>query len=221
MGYLVSQIQDKVRPELLRRIPLPNLKLITDDEFIDIINRTQSDLNRLAQIHWERYYAETTDQETNYEMARPVLEVAYFYYEDDDWGDQRFTWVNDVIVLKEAPAADIQMDIRYLGDTLDVDAVTDEIDIPDEILSDFLSIVKTAALIQFSDLPRDEYDKELEYRAEKIKSMRPRRGTLPDKGIFRYWIGIVDHDDHVYDITGQWVSNDSVVYDGTDYIFVD
>jgi hypothetical protein len=220
MAYLVNEIQNKVRPELRRRIPIETISLITDTEFFDIINRVQRDINVNCDINWERYHEECTVAETNYELAGKILKINYFSYEAADWKDQRFTYIDDVIVLETAPDDTFQMDIRYLRDTGDLSSVTDEIDLPDQIMSDFIDLVRTLALVRFSDKPQEIYDGELLQKTTKIRMMFTRRGTLPDKGVFKY-SPISTKSGHTYDITDQWVSSDSVVYDGSEYIFVE
>jgi len=218
MAYLVNEIQNKVRAELRRKLPFETLPLITNEEFYDICNRVQRDINIRAEVHWERYYQDATADETNYEMAGKILKVVYFYYESSDYADQRYTYIDDVIVLKTAPSA-VQLDIRYLRDTGDISGPTDEIDLPDNLMSDFIDLVRTLSMIRFGDMPQERYDAELEAKIPMIKMQLPRRGALPDKGVLRYDPS-GERNDFKYVITNNWVSADSVVYDGSNYIFI-
>ena len=215
----VGDIQDKLRPWALRKLDRENFDKIMDDELIDAINGVAQDLNEQAEIHSERYNNTTVKGETNYEMQGVILKVYYFRYEDADWKDQRWTFVEDVIVLKNEPGSDdINMDIHYLRQIEYVTNVkTDEVDLPSEVLLDFLDLLKVKLLVDWGDLPPEEYQQRLLYYAQKARQKLPTRAAN-NYGVFSHWLG---RDDTKYDITDQWVSQDSVTVDASgNYYFV-
>ena len=208
----VGEIKEKLRPWAYRKLDQQNFDKIKDDELIDAINLVAQDLNERAEIRKERYNKNAVLGETNYEMQGDILKVYYFYYKDDDWKKQRWTWVGDVIVLKNPPSSnDVEMDIRYLRQVEPVtNTDTDEIDLPAEVLLDFLDLLKTKLLVDFGDAENEIYQARLEFVVRKILMKLPERG-LVDKTTFSYYLGI--NDGSKYDITDFWVSQDSVTVD--------
>lgn len=216
-----SEIKEKLRPWALRNLPEKDWQWIDDDELVDKCNIVARRLNSKAELRQERYNNNTTSGETNYEMAGDILEVYLFLYKDaSTYKDQRYTWVGDVIVLKEEPDGEIEMDIRYLRDIEEItNSNLDEVDLPPEGLDGFLQLLKKKWLLDIGVIHEDEFERELMRVAAEVQERMPRLG-IRDTRIFRHTRGLMT-DDTLYDITDHRLSQDSVTVDvDGDYIFL-
>ena len=148
MSITYQNLNDRLRPFLLAKLDKGVLDLLVDADFLRKYNQVSSDLNSRGFIRTERYYKKTgtTNAEdtelTNYKLAGDILKVMSFKFEDTTCDDQYYTFINDRIVLKVAPGDGIQMDIYWLRDVEDIEELTDEIDLPDEIVDDFEELIK-------------------------------------------------------------------------------
>ena len=227
MAISKSTVEERLRPFILRSVDKDVIGLLTDDEFLGMYNDVAKDLNEMAEIRVENYYRECStdsaedDNLTNYLTQRPILKVFSFKYEDEDWASQIWTWDidsngNGVIVLKTAPASGVQMDIWYLGDLEDVTDDSDEIDLPDNLLPEYLSLLKKRILADYTD-QNVEYEKWLDYYAEKAR-MKTEDRMVDRTRLRRSWLGLTG-DDHKYEIDKQWVSSGDNTYTDDDGIF--
>jgi len=218
MPFTVADAQERVQFWMLRTFQPDALHNFKDSEFLAILNQVARDMNSRVSLWIERYYKTTTDGETNYELQGKILQVLYFGYENYLWEDQYYSFVEDVIVLKESPAGDIQMDIRYLRDAENVALLTDEIDLPDHVISDFIDLVKIRLKVDFGVENEILYHEFL--NAWAIKSAGKLHIKPLKTGTFRYW-ALPELGDDQYDITDNYVSQDSVVMDVEgDYHFI-
>ena len=215
MAISKTTIETRLRPFLLRSVDTEVIGLLTDTEFVGMFNDVAKDLNESAEIRVERFFKKTnsTNAEnaalTNYLTQRIMLKVFSFKYEDVSWVDQIWTYTTNslntgsLIVLKTAPTSAIQLDVWYLGDLSDVTDDSDEIDLPDNLLVEFLELVKKRILADYTD-QNVEYEKWLDYYAQKARMKTENR--MMDQGkLRRSWLGMTG-DDHVYEIDSQWVS---------------
>lgn len=218
MILLVGEVKDRIQTWALRNFDPEVLRLFTDDEFIDLINQVQRDMNTAGQVHWERYHRDTTSGTTNYEMPRVILEVAWFKYKSDDWQDQHWSHINDTIVLEDTPDGEIEMDIELLGDTEDVIDDTDQIDLPETMQHDFLDLLRTKFAVEFGKSEEAIYQMKLLQFSKTVEHKRHHRDT---GGVWRHW-GVPNLGDEQYDITENWISNTNLVADvDGDYYFVE
>lgn len=226
MAISKNTIQERLRPFILRSVSKEVIGLLTDDEFLGMYNDVAKDLNEMAEIRLEKFDKEsnTTNAEdsdlTNYLTQRPILKVYSFMYEDDAWGDQIWSWSldsngNGVIVLKTAPTSGVRMIIEYLGDLEDVTNDSDEIDLPDNLLPEYLELLKKRILADYTD-QRVEYEKWLDYYSDKAR-MKTENRMMGNK-LRRSWLGMTG-DDHVYEINQQWVSAGDNMYTDVNGIF--
>jgi len=209
MIFLVSEVKDRIQMWALRNFEPGILQLFTNDEFIDLLNQVQRDMNTAGQIHWERYNRDTTSGTTNYEMSRVILEIAWFYYKSDDWTSQHWTFINDTIVLEDTPSGEVEMDIESLGDTEDVLDDTDEIDLPETMQHDFLELVRAKFAVEFGKSDESLYQMKLDRFAKSVPHKRHHRDT---GGVWRHW-GVPSLGDEQYDITENWIENENLVTD--------
>ena len=201
----------------IRNIPEEQLTDFLDEELIDMMNMVARDFNAKAAIHTERYYAETEDATTNYEVQSTILKILWFKYEADDCDNQYWTFVDDVIVLKETPGSGIQMDIEYVRDIEEVEEDYDEINLPEAHMGDFIDLLKMRMKVELKDVEEVAYTAYLEMKSKLSSSKVHNRDT---GGVWRYWF-LPEKGDAQYDITENWVSQDSVTIDvDGDYIFI-
>ncbi len=226
MAISKNTIQERLRPFILRSVNKEVIGLLTDAEFLDMYNDVAKDLNESVELRVEKFDKEcnTTNAEdsdlTNYLTQRPILKVFSFMYEDDAWVDQIWSWSldsngNGVIVLKTAPATDVRMIIEYLGDLENVTDSSDEIDLPDNLLVEFLELLKKRILADYTD-QKVEYEKWLDYYSGKAR-MKTENRMMGNK-LRRSWLGMTG-DDHVYEINQQWVSAGDNMYTDVNGIF--
>ena len=227
MAISKTTVEERLRPFILRSINKDVVDLLTDDEFLDMYNDVAKDLNEMAEIRVENYYKECStdtaedDDLTNYLTQRPILKVYSFKYMDDGWADQIWSWAldsdgNGVIVLKTSPTTGTLLDIWYLGDLENVSDDSDEIDLPDNLLPEFLELLKKRILADYTDV-NVEYEKWLEYYAQKAR-MKTENRILSRNKLRRSWLGMTG-DDHKYEIDKQWVSSGDNMYTDDDGIF--
>ena len=226
MAISKTTVEERLRPFILRNVNKDVVQLLTDTEFLLMYNDVAKDLNERAEIRIEHFYKEcnTTNAEdsdlTNYLTDRPILKIYSFMFEDDDHADQIWSWDlddngNGVIVIKDSPASGTQLDVWYLGDLEDVADDSDEIDLPSNLLVEFLELLKKKILADYSDT-QVEYERWVEYYGE--KAFRKSDHHMMDGGLRRSWLGM-SGDDHKYEIVDQWVSSGDNMYTDDDGIF--
>ena len=218
----LAQIWQRLRPWAFRNLDKTIFNSITDEEFIDMLNLVTQDLNIQAELRLERYNKNAVENTTNYEMQGEIQHVYYFKYKDAAWQDQRYSWVNDVLLLKNVPASNnIEMDVYYLRRTMDItNQAVDQIDLPGYAILDFLELVKTRMRIEFGKDHSLDYNAELQYRATQCRIKRG-NNPLDALGTFERYVA-PEYDQRRYDITDQFVSRDSVAaYDDGTYEIVD
>ena len=209
MILTVADVKARIQMWAIRNIPEERLTDFLDAELIDTINQVAREYNAAAAIHMERYRAETTAAETNYELQGVIAKVLWFYYEDAAWVDQHWTFVLDTIVLEDTPGVGVQMDIEYVRDIEEVTDDTDEIDLPEVHQGDFMDLLKMRLKVELADLEEVAYQA---YLQTKIR-LSPQKTHYRDTGgTWRHWFIPAKGDDQ-YDITENWVSQDSVTTD--------
>jgi hypothetical protein len=184
------------------------------------MNRVASDLNLEAEIRIERYNKDTVAGQTNYELQGDIHYVYYFYYKHSAWAKQRWTTVNDVIVLKNDPASAIQMDIHYLRHTEKVTITdTDEIDLPDHANSHYKDLVRARMMVEFMGESEEVYNQKLLDKAAMLRQRQTNNNmeSIPQSIEWATY----SEGTKQYDITPQWVSQDSVAtFDSSDVEFI-
>jgi hypothetical protein len=122
-------------------------------------------------------------------------------------------------VFRTYPVADTQLDIMYLGDTLDVTDDTDNIDLPQNILPEYLELLRAKILSEYGESPVTDYETLLQYMADKV-SMKVQRRPLQEAGMRKYWFNMED-DGTVYEISHNEVGEENVTVDVSgNYIFI-
>jgi hypothetical protein len=216
MSLTVAEIKSKLQPVVLRFIPPEMQKFVTDDELIDLANMVANDLNRQANIHTKRYYQKTIADQNAYEMEGEIIKVNLFKYHSSGYEDQMYaittvsgtSHINSLIVLKDTPTGEIQMEIDYLRSILKVsDTPTDEIDLPDRILNDFLELMKVKIRTEFGNEPPTVYDQYLLLKARQVLATIDPPSS--QSGISKSWLPNGTEDTQ-YDITDQRVSGDHI-----------
>ena len=157
----------------------------------------------------ERFYQKTTADETNYLVQGDILRVYSFKYENAYYVDQHWTFVGDTIVLKDAPDADIQLDITYLREVELVVDNTDEIDLPDQMSHDFLELVKKKLLVDYAGEDEIVYQNALTIAERKSNKKNFYQNI---EGVKRSWF-IDSKGDFLYDITDNYVGQENVTAD--------
>ena len=133
-----------------------------------------------------------------------------FKYEGDDWEDQIWTYLYEDadgdgrIVLKTAPTASIQMTVLYLGDVEEVEDDTDEIDLPDNVLPEFVELCKYKLLSDYSEKSNIDYERMVQVFSDKARMKQDR--IVTNTGIKPYWLGMTNDEAYKYQILRQWVS---------------
>lgn len=223
MAISRAEVQSRLQPYLLTHLDKNVLDLLTNTEFVAVFNDVANDLNETAQLNQERYLqtgSATTaedDEFTNFLLAGVISRVYSFKFESSDWRDQRYSYTEDRIVLKES-AEGVVMDIKYLRKCEDVDVVADEIDLPSQVLQDYVEILKIRFRMDYGNLPMGSYDTALQTYAVKAQQNTP--NPYSGSGIRRNWFNQTG-DDNTYEIIHQWISMDNFTADvGGIYTYV-
>jgi hypothetical protein len=216
MPLTLSTMKEKIQIWALRKFEEDKLGDFDDTEHLDIFNQVAEDFNLKAAIRRERYYNDTVAGETNYEMAGVIKKVLLFKYHDTGFETQEWSFAVDTIVLKNAPGGTVQLDIHYLRAVEKLVDPTDEVDLPDSVLLDYLDLVKKRLEVEYGDEEDAVYTAYLKTKARLARKGRHIQPIHP--GVMRVW-GTWASGDDLYDITDQWVSNDSVTMDITGHYY--
>jgi hypothetical protein len=210
MSLSLSTLQTEIQIWALRKFSEDKLGDMDDTEILNIFNQVADDYNVEAGIRRERYYNKTTGGETNYEMQGVIRKVYLFKYHDTAFETQYWSFILDTIVLKNSPGGQVQLDIHYLRATENLANPTDEVDLPDSLLLDYVDLVKKRLEVEYGDTDNAVYTAYLKEKAKLARKGVHKQPIHP--GVMRNW-GTYATDDTIYDITDNWVSNDSVVVD--------
>lgn len=216
MPLSLSQLQTKVQLFALRKFDEDKLGDLDDTEILNIFNQVADDFNVEGAIRRERYYNDTTAGETNYEMQGVIRRVYLFKYEDTDFETQYYSFVNDTIVLKNSPGGQFKLDIHYLRAVEAIANPTDQVDLPETVLLDYVDLVKKRLEVEYGDEEEAVYTAYLKQKGRQARRGRHLQPISP--GIMRVW-GTYETDDTIYDITDNWVSEDSVTADITGHYY--
>ena len=225
MSLLLSEIKTKMQPFVLRYIDQNTAEWIFDDEFVDICNYVQDQLNEAAYLNKERYYRKTLNGTNYYEMAGDIIKMQRFKYEDAAFESQYYAIVQSVysageehegefysvIVLKNTPTtSESQMDIHYLRRCFKFVADSDPLDLPDKFIPEFLELLKIKIKVDFGSEPLVTFENALEYYTKKCidKNDRP---DINEGRVKRYFGGLDRTSDFLYDITEHRLSEDHVI----------
>jgi len=224
MAISKATVEARLRPYLLSRIKSDVLDAISNSTFVSIYNDVARDINSLVEIHITRYYKQCNtanaenEELTNYILERRPLKVYSLKYNDPQWRDQY--WVkladgsnNGRIVFKNSPPEGTQLDIMYLGDINNVVGDTDNIDLPDEILPEYMTLLKFKIEGEYGSIPPTEYETMLRYLVEKI-NLKIARKPLQGSGIRKYWFWDYG-DDTVYEVLDNEVGDENLTSIGS------
>ena len=208
MALSIAEIDSRLQPYLLVHLDKKVLDLLTNSDFYRIYTDVSKDLNEEAELNqevWENTGGATMaedDEYTNYLMAGDIIKVYSFKYEGSDWRDQRYSYVNDRIILKD-DANGIDMKIQYLRQCEAVTESADEIDLPDGVLTDFIELLKIRLRMDYGDLKNIDYESALKFYGEKASRHVPSH-ALKGEGIRRNWLELDDSDDNLYEIADRF-----------------
>ena len=90
------------------------------------------------------------------------------------------------------------------------------LDLPEPYMGDYIDLLKMRMKVELLDVEEAAYQAYLEMKGRLSSSKTHHRDT---GGVWRHWL-LPDKGDNQYDITENWVSQDSVTMDvNGDYIF--
>lgn len=210
MSLTLTQIKEQTQIWALRKFDEDKLGDFDDTELLNIFNQVAEDFNLEAAIRRERYYNKTVAGETNYEMAGVIKRVLLFKYHDTEFETQQWSFAVDTIVLKNSPGGTVQLDIHYLRAIEALADPADEVDLPESVLIDYMDLVRKRIEVEYGDQEEAVYTAYLKTKASMARRGRHIQPIHP--GVMRVWATWAGGDD-IYDITDQWVSNDSVTMD--------
>ena len=185
MSLTLSTMKEKLQIWALRKFDEDKLGDFDDTEFLDLVNQVAEDFNLEAAIRRERYYQETTSGETNYEMQGVIKKVLLFKYHSTEFETQYYSFAVDTIVLKNSPGGQIQLDIHYLRAVEALVDPTDEVDLPDSVLLDYLDLVKKRLEVEYGDEDEAVYTAYLKTKAHLARKGRHIQPIHP--GVMRVW----------------------------------
>jgi len=238
MAITWAEIKTKMRPYILRVVDIETVEWITDSEFADIVNYVADALNEEAHINQHKYYQKSVSGQNYYEMSGDIIVLKQFKYIDSAFQSQQYAIVQipyavgddnegeyySVIVFKNTPTSDeIRLDIIYLRrcHKIDSDADTDELDLPDKVIPDFLELLKTKIRVEYGNADPLTFDRDLSVYGNKVKNKLD-VPQIKHGRVRSYWGGLADDPDHLYDITGNQLSTDHVYTDANgNYLWYD
>ena len=222
MAITVNEIYSRLQPFMLAKFKPEVLDLLINSDYVRLINDVANDLNEEGQINVERFTTSANAEDsgyTNYLMQGVILNVLDFVFEDTDWKDQRYSFNEDRLVLKES-AEGVDISVLFLRKCEDVAELTDEVDLPDTVIPDFVEILKRRLEADWGSGDNSTYERTLQYYGQKA-SGKVKRPKAEVPGIKRSWFEQTG-DDHVYNITDKYISIDNFVADvNGDYTYVE
>jgi len=227
MGLSKTNIQDRLRPFLIVNVDESILTMLTDTFFLNLYNDTANDFNDMGLLNIERYNketgsvaAESTDTTyRNYLLQGKISKILYFKYESDAWASQQYVYTEDRVALKTAPGDGVEMDIIYLRKCEDIEDATDEIDLPENVLPEYVELLKARILADYGKSSNSDYESSLRFWSEKA-NQKTKKHAVNNLGTFRHWF--YQNDDAKYDITDFWIQEDSfVASDDGDLIYTE
>lgn len=217
MAITLNEIKSRLRPYLLVHLKSKILDLLSDSDFLQIFNDVAKDLNEQGQLNIERYNKSTgsvaaeNDDYTNYLLQGIIIKILYFKYDSYTWEDQKYTYQNDRLALKTAPAEGVEMDIRYLRDCEVMTDITDQVDLPDNVVPEYVELLKVRLRIDYGGLKASNYEEALQFYGDKAGN-KVQQHAVKEMKVFRRWMNQTG-DDTIYDITDQWISLDNFLTD--------
>lgn len=214
MAISKARVENRLRPILQAKLPKEIIDQLTAEDFLEYFNEVAIDLNSVAFLRMERYLKETgtdnseDDDATNYLVQRRIEKVLRISLDDPDWEDIRWTFTDDRIALSQTSTG-YNLDVLYLGRPEEVTGSTDEIDLPDEVLEEYLELLEAKLLSKFSDNGNINYREMMEYYGAKARR-KANKQIYYNHGIRRNWFH-QKGDDEVYDIKKNYVSMDNFV----------
>lgn len=231
MALTFAQLKNNTRPALLAQIPEGKIKFLTNNRLVEVANQVANDLNTKAEIHHQYFYRTTTAAETNYVLQGPIARIYKIKLTDIDFLKRYWARVpKDAdgygrIVLKTEPDGDELLEVWYLRDILVIDGDdTDEIDLPEAALFDFLDLVKLKILVDLGVVAQAEYDAKFNYATRNINARLDRMGFIPRRPR-NFWLGLIGgstdypQDEYVYDITKNEKGQENIVADGLGHYY--
>jgi len=217
MPYSLADIKSLIQPWSLRNFSSDQIHDFDDDEFVEMVNKVQRDLNSYGAINLERRRQTMDAGDFNKQLTGDIVKVIWIKYEDYDYADQYWGFVGDTLVFKETPTNDVVIDCEFLRQCEDVADDTDEVDLPEAYMNDLLDLIKKRMQVEFGQLEEALYYQYLKGlgRDAPIKRHHNRTG-----GVWRHWF-LDEKGDDQYDITDNYVSQDSIYVgdDGLYYIY--
>ena len=212
MALSKSRIEARLKPILKANIDAAVIDDLVEEDFLEIFNETANDLNSMAMIHIKKLNfktgddnAEANSNNTNY-LAEGIIEkILYFNYLDSTWEDQFYTFKNDRIAFKTKPNDGVELTIDYLIKPEAISADTDEIDLPEEIESDYLDLTKYKILTRYGKIDDEVYEDKLLFYSDKANKKVNKPTINKGAGIAPYWFHQCG-DETVYDITHNFIS---------------
>lgn len=226
MALSLNTIRERLNVYLQKHMEKEFLRLLTEEDLLEIMNEVAHDLNRYAQLNLERYYKKTGDDtsedslNTNYKVQGVIEKVLDFRFLDDgNWDTTFYSYNEDRLILKATPADDVQMDFRYLRQCETITADSDEIDLPESALNEYLNLLRYRFRGDYGDMSLADYEEALGRHSGKAASRQsPNRIIGP--GVRRSWL-FQEGDDHVHVITDHWISIENFTTDvNGDYYYV-
>jgi len=218
-AYLLSEVQNRIQPWAVRNLPPEHLGNFTDEEFVDLVNKVANDLNIYGAINIERCYETLSAGNFNHDVGGVIMKVFWIFYEDGDYKNQYWGFVDDTLVFKETPGGDVQLDLEYLRKCEDVEDLTDEIDLPEQYMPEFLNLVKDQMKVEFGLVDDSAYMASLTAYGQ---TAARKKHDFSTKSRWRHWL-IPAKGDDLYDITENYVSQDTIYLSAVDglYYFTD
>ena len=224
MALTFLQVKNDTRPDLLVVIPEEKIKYLTNDKLVQAVNGIARDLNSRAEIRSEKFYRTTTQGENNYTLYGPVLKIYKVKYHVNDFLDIQWARVpkdsngNGRIVLNIDDVGENLLEVWYLRDILDIDGNnTDQIDLPDGALVNFVDLVKLKILADMGIVGQDQYDMKFQYSIRNINSRIDRSHFRPSRPK-DFWLGLTGgsssypSDEYRYEITKNEVGGENIAY---------
>ena len=215
MAISKLRIENRLRPIITAKLPKDVRDQLVEEDFLDIFNEVAQDLNSTAFLRLERYLKNTgvdtaeDDAFTNYLVQRKIEKVLRIKIKDDDWLDIKWTYLNDRIAFSQGSDG-AELDILYLGKPEDIEADSDEIDLPVEVEPEYLALLEAKLLNHFaSDNGGTTYQQAIEFYGPRARR-KVNKNIYYNQGIKRHWMRQTG-DDTIYDIKSNYISLDNFI----------
>ena len=211
-----AKIESRLRPWAQAVLDEDQYGMLTPEHLLELFNEACEDLNSHGQVRIERFLKKTgsdlaeDSNKTNYLLNGVIERIISFKYSTSGYETQEYSYISDRLILKTGSEG-VEMDITYLRKTEKIEADSDEIDLPEEIIPEYLALLRVKIMDEMGISAPDAYQDALMAYKEKVQHKLQRPLWKPGE-VKRSWMG-QSGDDHYGLIKDNYIGIENFTLD--------